>query len=93
MSKKKENKAFREGMKAGAKPFEAKFDKSRRDYIRTTEHLTEVQRNQYRQKRFVNKTLDAVKETRNDIKGIKERTNINEKNIKNQKKKSIKSNI
>ena len=86
MSKKKENKAFREGMKAGAKPFEAKFDKSRRDYIRTTEHLTEVQRNQYRQKRVVNKTLDAVKETRNDIKGIKERTNINEKNIKNQKK-------
>lgn len=83
MRKKKQIEIYKQGMKAGAAPFEKKYKDIVKKIQKTSGHMDEIARNQKKIKRIVNEVIDVAQQKDEQIKKIEEKIN-------NEKKKSYK---
>lgn len=87
MRKKKKTEIYKQGMKAGAAPFEKKFADTAEQIFKTADHMDEIARNQRKSKKVLDAVIDGVQKNEEDTILLKESARAASEFIKKQQKK------
>lgn len=74
MRKKKNEQVFKQGMKAGAAPFEKKFEKTAEAIYETSGHIDQVARNQRKTKDMMGEMIDGQQKDHEQLNVLKKNT-------------------
>ena len=87
MRKKKQMKIYKDGMRAGAAPFEKKFEETSKRIRETSGHMSELARNQKKAKQITDTIIEGAKQSYQEIQKLN-RSMAEEKKVtsKNQRK-------
>ena len=72
MRKKKNEQIFKQGMKAGAAPFERKFEKTAEAIYKTSDHIDQIARNQRKTKDMIGEIIDGQQKDHEQLNDLKQ---------------------
>lgn len=90
MTKKQKAELYKQGMEAGAKPFQEKFEQTTQQLRETSQSVANVARNQRKNQSVVNQMIDGVQKLESDLKQTQQISVQNEKQSRKQEE-AIKS--
>lgn len=87
MRKKKREQIYKEGMKAGAAPFEKKFEDTGKKIQKASEYMDEIARNQRKEQKIISQVIEGGQQNEQSIKQLESGVLANKKRLsKNQRK-------
>lgn len=87
MQKKKKKKIFKDGMKAGAEPFQKKYEKTAKEIRKASAHMDEIARNQKKAQKITEQLLDGEQQHHQKLKEHDDKLKKQEKNSSKYKRK------
>ncbi len=81
MRKKKQIEIYKQGMKAGAAPFEKKFDDTAKKIRETSGHMDEIARNQRKTKKIIDEVIDGAQHNDSEIRRLNDKVKDDQKKL------------
>lgn len=88
MRKKKQMEIYKKGMKAGAAPFEKKFDDTAKKIRETSGHMDEIARNQCKTKKIIDEVIDGAQHNDSELRQLSDNVKKDEKKISKYQRKT-----